>query len=130
MKLLLQVQTAQGAPEALAGLWRLEARWKGQSPCNHGRQGPASPVAGPNRAAGVGGADDTGADAVSRECGQTQHVVTPCSALDAWPSLSAPHGHVQSRTHSLVLELLGELQAWWRLGREGGALWTERRARP
>ena len=71
MKLLLQVQTAQGAPEALAGLCRLEARWKGQSPCNHGRQGPASPVAGLNRAAGVGGADDTGADAVSRECGQT-----------------------------------------------------------
>lgn len=45
-----------------------------------------------------------------------QEVVTACSTLDARPSLPAPRSHVQSRTHSLVLELLGELQAWWQLG--------------
>lgn len=46
MKLLLQVQTAQGAPEALAGLWRLEAQWKGQSLCSPWQARPSFPRGG------------------------------------------------------------------------------------
>lgn len=62
MKLVLQVQTAQGA---LAGLERSEVRWKGPGPgFLSGGSKPGS--------AGVGGADETGVDGVSHKCGQTR----------------------------------------------------------
>lgn len=127
-------EAAAASPDCTGGTcWTLEVRGPAEGArvhAAHGRQGPASSAVVPAEQCRFGGADETSIDGVSHECGQTHRKWShPVAPWTHGPSISPLRSHAEPHTFSSAGAAWG-LQAWWQLGREGGALWTERRARP